>query len=84
MPQAPIQTLPTLDGVRREVFVIPEGDVIIQWPSKMSGDSFQDLNDHLKIFLRKLKRTLPPPSSSDQGSDSEDDDDSAEGVELDH
>lgn len=43
-------------GVRREVITLAEGDVTISFPTQLSAESYQDLADHLAIFLRKAKR----------------------------
>jgi hypothetical protein len=38
------------------VIALAEGDVTISFPTQLSADSYQDLADHLAIFLRKAKR----------------------------
>jgi hypothetical protein len=40
----------------QEVFNLDEGAVTLTFPASMSPASYQDLEDHLKIFMRKAKR----------------------------
>lgn len=43
-------------GMMQEVFNLEEGTVTLMFPGSMSEDSYQDLEDRLKIVLRGLKR----------------------------
>jgi len=43
-------------GMRREIFGLDEGDVVLTFPESLSPESYQDLADHLELFLRKAKR----------------------------
>jgi hypothetical protein len=43
-------------GMRRAVFTLIEGDVEIVFPETLSKESVVDLDDYLKIWLRKLRR----------------------------
>ncbi len=47
-------TLPV--GNRREVFGLDEGDVTLIFPEHLSRESFEDLEGHLQLFLRKARR----------------------------
>ncbi len=40
----------------QEVFNLDEGPVTLTFPSALSAASYEDLEDHLQIFLRKAKR----------------------------
>lgn len=40
----------------QEVFNLEEGKVTLEFPATLSSDSYQDLADHLELFLRKAKR----------------------------
>jgi hypothetical protein len=40
----------------QEVFNLDEGPVTLTFPASLSGTSYQDLSDHLELFLRKAKR----------------------------
>lgn len=53
-------------GMRQEVFALTEGDVVIQWPEKLSPDSWQDFEDWLKILQRKIKRSVDAQSTDGQ------------------
>jgi hypothetical protein len=44
------------EGMLQEVFVLDEGNVTLTFPPQLSLESYQDLADHLEIFLRKAKR----------------------------
>lgn len=43
-------------GVRREVFALDEGDLVISYPEELSLASYEDLQTYLELFLRKAKR----------------------------
>jgi hypothetical protein len=43
-------------GTRREVVSLDEGDVTITFPEALSPQSFEDLKDHLDLFVRKMQR----------------------------
>ena len=43
-------------GVRREVFTLDEGDVVLSFPENLSPASYKDLKDYFDLFLRKAKR----------------------------
>jgi hypothetical protein len=47
---------PPKAGFRREVFALEGGEAILQWPAQLSAESFQDLQDWLKLILRKAER----------------------------
>jgi hypothetical protein len=39
-----------------EIFTLTEGDVSLQWPAKMSPESYEDFKDWLDLIVRKAKR----------------------------
>ena len=47
---------PPKAGALQEVFNLDEGPVTLTFPAKMSAASYEDLEAHLQIFLRKTKR----------------------------
>jgi hypothetical protein len=47
---------PSKTGTLQEVFNLDEGPVTLTFPEYLSVASYQDLSDHLAIFLRKAKR----------------------------
>jgi hypothetical protein len=42
--------------VRKEVFALDEGDVVLTFPESLSATSFEDLDAYLKVFIGKMKR----------------------------
>jgi hypothetical protein len=42
--------------MRREVFALDEGDVILTFPDSLSATSFHDLQGYLQLFMRKAQR----------------------------
>lgn len=48
---------PPKPGMKEDVFTLKEGDVVLQWPERISPESYQDLEDWTKIILRKIKRS---------------------------
>ncbi|MBU6457778.1 MAG: hypothetical protein KGQ48_09580, partial [Bradyrhizobium sp.] len=53
-PVLPLDEAPK--GMRREVFALDEGDVVLTFPDNMSAASYDDLESYLQLFLRKAKR----------------------------
>lgn len=45
-------------NMRQETFALDNGEVTIQWPSKMSKESFEDFSDWLDILKRKVRRSI--------------------------
>lgn len=44
--------------IRRAVFALKEGDVIISFPEGLSISSVKDLDDYLKTFMKMAKREV--------------------------
>lgn len=63
--QAPPSRQPraTGAGMMQDVFSIPEGSVVIQWPTSLSQESLQDVKDWLQIVTRKISRSLKQASN---------------------
>ena len=57
---------PPPPGMRRAVFTLVEGDVEIMFPEGLSKDSVTDLDDYIKIWLRKMKRDAGAGPSKDE------------------
>jgi hypothetical protein len=49
-------------GTRRDVFSLQEGEVSVQWPSTLSPESLQDIEDWLDILKRKIGRSVAKQS----------------------
>lgn len=45
-------------GSRRDVFTLDEGVVVLEWPEKMSAESYEDFQSWVEIQLRKIKRSI--------------------------
>lgn len=68
-PSAPTEM--TQPGARQEIFVLDEGDVVLTFPENLSAASYEDLEAHLQLFLRKAKRRAMLVSSRSHKSDAE-------------
>lgn len=59
----------SMDGkipMKQDTFTLDEGTVTIQWPSRLSKASFDDLNDWLEIMTRKMKRAVVSESGEQE------------------
>lgn len=43
-------------AVRQDVFTTDEGDIAVTWPTALSEETYQDIEDWIEILLRKMKR----------------------------
>jgi hypothetical protein len=43
-------------GIKQDVFTVQEGHVLLQWPASLSKESVEDIDDWLKLIVRKAKR----------------------------
>lgn len=50
--------LPPKPGMNSDVFTLEEGEVILQWPSQMSPESYEDFKDWIELMTRKAKRSV--------------------------
>jgi hypothetical protein len=48
--------MPPAKGMRKEVFALDEGDVVLTFPDSLSVTSFEDLDAYLKVFISKMRR----------------------------
>lgn len=53
---APIKPAPV--GARQDVFTLDEGQVVLQYPAKMSAASYEDFEAWLNLQLKKIKRGI--------------------------
>lgn len=53
-------------GMRQETFVLDSGEIVIQWPTEISAESFEDFSDWLDILKRKIKRSVKAPPNDQQ------------------
>lgn len=47
---------PAPPTVRREVFALDEGEVVISFPRKMSPESYSDMKDYFALLMKKMDR----------------------------
>lgn len=45
-------------NMKEDVYTLPEGDVVLQWPEHLSSDSFEDIKSWTELILRKIKRQV--------------------------
>jgi hypothetical protein len=50
--------IPAKLGMNSDVFTLDEGEVILQWPSRMSPESYADFKDWIELMTRKAKRSV--------------------------
>lgn len=60
-----------IDGdTREEVFVVPEGgDIVLQFPTAISQESFDDFKDWVQIAIRKIGRLVQEDPPEQTGND---------------
>lgn len=54
------------EGLRQEVITLDEGDVTITFPADLSPDSFDDLKDHMDLFVKKMQRRAAKAQENDE------------------
>lgn len=45
-------------GMKEAVFPLDEGQAVVQWPDRLSPESFEDFENWLHIVIRKAKRSI--------------------------
>jgi hypothetical protein len=56
-------------GMNSDVFTLDEGEVILQWPSRMSPESYEDFKDWIELMTRKAKRSVKSKDEAGTGDD---------------
>jgi hypothetical protein len=56
-----VKRTPPKPGMNSDVFTLQEGEVILQWPSQMSPESYEDFKDWIELMTRKAKRSVKSP-----------------------
>ncbi|MCC7421501.1 MAG: hypothetical protein IT428_14550 [Planctomycetaceae bacterium] len=59
------QQPPAIPGRKQDVYTLEEGDVILQWPSRLSRESYDEVKDWFDLLLRKLNRAVGVDKPSD-------------------
>ena len=49
--------------MNNDVFTLDEGEVILQWPSRMSQESYDNFKEWLELITRKAKRAVATTDS---------------------
>ena len=45
-------------GMKEDVFNLEEGSVVVQYPERLTQDSFDDFQSYLQLVIRKAKRSI--------------------------
>lgn len=56
--QAPLISRAPVTGIRQDTFTLDEGQAILQWPDRLSADSFEDFESWIQLQLKKIKRSI--------------------------
>lgn len=56
-------------NMKEDVFTLPEGDVVFQWPARISAESFEEVKAWTELMLKKLKRQIAIEELAGPGSD---------------
>lgn len=48
-------------ALRRDVFALANGQVCVEWPTEMTPEELQDVEDWIDILLRKVRRSVSVP-----------------------
>lgn len=51
---------------RADVYNLPIGDVVFERPARLSSAEIEDIEDWLKLLLRKIKREAAAPPDPDE------------------
>lgn len=62
---------PPLQGSRKEVFDLDEGQVVLTFPENLSKTSFEDLDAYLKVFIGKMRRRAGVSTPENEGKNDE-------------
>jgi hypothetical protein len=64
-----VQRQAIMPGTKEDVFSLDEGQVVLQWPVRLSKASAQDLQDWLELIGRKIARAVDAPPPDPEGDD---------------
>jgi len=71
LPKRPTMLATKESAVREDVFTMDYGNVVIQWPERMTKEDIQDLSDWMEIVIRKIKRSSNDNSPDDDPPDND-------------
>lgn len=60
-----VRRLPLKPGMNSDVFTLDEGEAVLQWPTRMSPESYEDFKDWLDLIMRKAKRAVKETEASE-------------------
>lgn len=55
---APPMRMPVTMGTKQDTFSLEEGQVVLQWPDRLSPDSYEDFESWIQLQLKKIKRSI--------------------------
>ena len=55
---------PMTVGSKQDVFSLPEGEVVLEWPEQMSPESYEDFESWVNLVLRKVRRSVREPAKA--------------------
>lgn len=55
-PLPPLKRREVKPSMKEDVYTLKEGDVVFQWPDRLSPESYEDLKDWTTLLLRKIAR----------------------------
>lgn len=60
------------ERLNHDAFTLPEGRVVLQWPARLSPESYADLKDWLDLMARRIARVVheQPPATAVEGGQS--------------
>ena len=50
-------------GIKEDVFNLEEGSVVVQYPERLTQESFDDFESYLQLVIRKAKRSIVADSA---------------------
>jgi hypothetical protein len=53
---------PVTAGKKQDVFSLPEGEVVLEWPEPLSPESYEDFESWINLVLRRVKRSVREPA----------------------
>lgn len=68
-PQIKVRRVKPKDGQQEAVFPLDEGEAVLQWPSHLSADSFEDFKNWVNLIVNKVKRSVDSGTSKPAAAD---------------
>lgn len=59
-------TLVPQANMQEDVYSLPEGRMVVQWPATLSAESVQEVKDYLKLLERKIERSTAKDSAKER------------------